>query len=157
VYRQTGDCSCGKETVSGCKITILFVVEFGPEVPRAHLEKLLFLLTKNNPRSGGNMVREFSYRGETFRATVHGRPGIEELFLIHMIDGEEGPEISLDRFEDPNNDPAQSLESKLADLADQLMQEHGLAPMDPDAGFAWAEPKTGVKVHSGVQHHAMEA
>ncbi|MBS1212805.1 MAG: hypothetical protein H6R26_1422 [Proteobacteria bacterium] len=27
------------------------------------------------------MVREFSYRGKTFRATVHGKPGIEEMFL----------------------------------------------------------------------------
>lgn len=103
------------------------------------------------------MVREFSYRGEIFRATVHGRPGIEELFLIHMIDDEEGPEISLDRFEDPNNDPTQSLEDKLSELADQLLQEHGVAPTAPDAGFAWSEPKTRVKVHSGVQHHAMEA
>ncbi|BBA37369.1 uncharacterized protein sS8_5452 [Methylocaldum marinum] len=103
------------------------------------------------------MVREFSYRGEIFRATVHGRPGIEELFLIHMVDDEEGPEISLDRFEDPNNDPAQSLEDKLADLADELMQEHAVEPADPNAAFAWNEPKTGVNVHSGVQHHGLEA
>lgn len=100
------------------------------------------------------MVREFSYRGETFRATVHGRPGIEELFLIHMIDDEEGPEISLDRFEDPSNDPNQSLDSKLADLADQLMREQDILPAAPAAAFAWgAEPATGARVHNGVQHH----
>jgi hypothetical protein len=100
------------------------------------------------------MVREFSYRGETFRATVHGRPGIEELFLIHMVDDEEGPEISLDRFEDPANDPNQSLDSKLADLADQLMLEQGLAPAAPDAEFVWAAaPTAGARVHNGIQHH----
>ena len=101
------------------------------------------------------MVREFSYRGETFRATVHGRPGIEELFLIHMLDDEEGPEISLDRFEDPNNDPNQSLDSKLADLADQLLREQNAAPADPTAAFAWAaDPTMATRVHNGIQHHA---
>lgn len=100
------------------------------------------------------MVREFSYRGETFRATVHGRPGIEELFLIHMEDGDEGPEISLDRFEDPNNDPNQSLDNKLADLADQLIQEQGISPSAPDAEFVWAmAPTAGARVHNGIQHH----
>ncbi|SMF97614.1 hypothetical protein SAMN02949497_0184 [Methylomagnum ishizawai] len=100
------------------------------------------------------MVREFSYRGETFRATVHGRPGIEELFLILMVDDEEGPEISLDRFEDPGNDPAQSLDSKLSDLADQLLAEQAIAPADPAGEFAWAvPPAVGARVHSGVQHH----
>ena len=99
------------------------------------------------------MVREFSYRGETFRATVHGRPGIEELFLIHMIDDEEGPEISLDRFEDPNNDPNQSLDAKLADLADQLLREQGMTPQAP-AAFTWsADPLSGARVHNGIQHH----
>ena len=103
------------------------------------------------------MVREFLYRGETFRATVHGRPGKEEIFLIHMVDDEEGPEISLDRFEDADNDPAQSLENGLAALADKLMTEQGLVPNAPDAAFAWVEPKlVGVRVHNGVQnlHHS---
>lgn len=101
------------------------------------------------------MVREFLYRGETFRATVHGRPGIEELFLIHMVDGEEGPEISLDRFEDPANDPAQPLDHKLADLADQLMQEQAISPAEPEAVFSWMDnPAMASKVHDGIQHHA---
>jgi hypothetical protein len=99
------------------------------------------------------MVREFSYRGEIFRATVHGRPGKEEIFLIHMTDDEEGPEISLDRFEDPDNDPAQSLEDGLATLADKLIAEQGIVPAAGDAPFAWAESKGSVRVHSGVQHH----
>jgi hypothetical protein len=100
------------------------------------------------------MVREFSYRGEVFRATVHGRPGKEEIFLIHMTeDDEEGPEISLDRFEDPGNDPTQSLESGLAALADKLFTEQGMVPADGNAPFAWAEAKGSARVHNGVQHH----
>ena len=104
------------------------------------------------------MVREFSYRGETFRATVHGRPGKEEIFLIHMTDDEEGPEISLDRFEDADNDPSQSLENGLAALADKLMTEQGLIASAPGEAFTWIEPKVAVRVHSGVQHlHHSEA
>lgn len=100
------------------------------------------------------MVREFNYRGETFRATVHGRPGIEELFLILMQDDEEGPEISLDRFEDPNNDPNQALDAKLSDLADQLLNEQAIQPAQPNGAFEWAAPPTtGARVHNGVQHH----
>lgn len=100
------------------------------------------------------MVGEFWYRGERFRATVHGRPGKEEIFLIYMLeDDEEGPEISLDRFEDADNDPNQSLEGCLAKLADKLLKEQELVPSAPDAEFCWAEAKAGVKVHSGVQAH----
>ncbi|MDF9392696.1 MULTISPECIES: hypothetical protein [Methylococcus] len=100
------------------------------------------------------MVGEFGYRGERFRATIHGRPGKEELFLIYMLeDDEEGPEISLDRFEDPDNDPNQSLEDCLAMLADRLMKEQAISATKPDAEFAWAQPKTSVNVHSGVQAH----
>ncbi len=100
------------------------------------------------------MVREFSYRGETFRATVHGKPGKEEMFLILMTeDGEEGPEISLDRFEDPGNDPSQSLEDSLAAQADKLFAEQRLEPADAGAPFAWAEARGSSRVHDGIQHH----
>ncbi|WP_367025708.1 hypothetical protein ABZN20_14525 [Methylococcus sp. ANG] len=100
------------------------------------------------------MVGEFWYRGERFRATIHGRTDKEELFLIYMLeDDEEGPEISLDRFEDPDNDPNQSLEDCLAMLADRLMKEQAISASKPDAEFAWVQPKTGVNVHSGVQAH----
>jgi hypothetical protein len=99
------------------------------------------------------MVRGFSYRGETFRATVHGRPGIEEIFIIHMLeDDDEGAEISLDRFEDPNNDPAQPLEVALAALADKLMTDQHIAPTAPGDAFAWIDTKPAARVHSGVQH-----
>lgn len=103
------------------------------------------------------MVREFSYCGETFRATVHGRPGKEEIFLIHMDeDDEEGPEISLDRFEDADNDPTQSLEQCLATLADKLIREQGITPSAPSSAFDWIEPKlkANLRVHNGVQVHS---
>ena len=99
------------------------------------------------------MVRGFSYRGETFRATVHGRPGKEEIFIVHINeDDEEGAEISLDRFEDPKNDPAQALDLKLVELVDQLMVEVSMQPSDPNGAFTWLEANTDTKVHSGVQH-----
>lgn len=101
------------------------------------------------------MVREFLYRGETFRATVHGKPGKEEMFLILMTeDEEEGPEISLDRFEDADNDPSQSLEDSLAALADKLFAEQQITPATADAPFAWAEARGSSRVHNGIQHHA---
>jgi hypothetical protein len=99
------------------------------------------------------MVREFAYRGEIFRATVHGRTGKEEIFLIHMVDGEEGPEISIDRFEDADNDPNEGLEQGLIRLADKLFSEQGIVPSDADAPFAWIEAQPRAQVHSGVQAH----
>lgn len=99
------------------------------------------------------MVREFRYGGDRFRATVHGRPGKEEIFIVQVLeDGDEGAEISLDRFEDAGNNPEESLETVLARMVDQLRQEHDLAAPQPGAAFAWSEGKVLAKVHSGVQH-----
>lgn len=99
------------------------------------------------------MVREFLYGGGRYRATVHGKPGKEEIFIVQMLeDDDEGPEISLDRFESPDNDPTASLETVLAAMVDTLLQEQGLAQATPDQAFAWVEAQTAVKVHSGVQH-----
>lgn len=68
------------------------------------------------------MVREFLYGGDRYRATVHGKPGKEEIFIVQMLeDDEEGPEISLDRFEHAGNDPTASLESVLAYMVDTLI------------------------------------
>lgn len=100
------------------------------------------------------MVKSFFYRGEKFRATIHGRPGKEEIFIVHMSDdGEEGAEISLDRFEDPNNDPNESLDMKLKALVDQLIEEHNITPANASAGFAWSDAGVVKQVHSGVQHY----
>lgn len=97
------------------------------------------------------MVHKFSYRGEIFRATVHGLPGKEEIFVIYMLDdNEEGPEISLDRFEDHANDPNQPLDEVLVMLVDKLFKEQDLIPSAPDEAFAWIESKTNVRVHGGA-------
>ncbi len=100
------------------------------------------------------MVREFRYGGDRFRATVHGRPGKEEIFIVQVLDDdEEGAEISLDRFEDAGNDPAASLEAVLVRIVDQLRQEQSLAAPDAAEAFAWQEGRVLARVHSGVQHH----
>ncbi|GAA5172014.1 hypothetical protein [Viridibacterium curvum] len=98
------------------------------------------------------MVREFFYGGDRFRATLHGHAGKEEVFIVQMLeDDEEGPEISLDRFEDPANDPAASIESVLTMLVDRMRREQGLNAASA-AGFNWSEGRVLAKVHSGVQH-----
>jgi hypothetical protein len=99
------------------------------------------------------MVREFRYGGDRFRATVHGRPGKEEIFIVQVLDdGEEGAEISLDRFEHAENDPNAPLESVLTMLVDQLRGEYSLPESETGAAFAWSEGKVLARVHSGVQH-----
>ncbi len=102
------------------------------------------------------MVREFLYGGDRFRATVHGRPGKEEIFIVQMLeDDEEGAELSLDRFEDEHNNPEDSLEVVLAKMVDRLRADHSLAnpaPV-PGQGFTWSDGKVLAKVHSGVQQH----
>ena len=99
------------------------------------------------------MVRGFSYRGEQFRATVHGRPGKEEIFIVHITsDNEEGAEISLDRFENSANDPNEPLDRTLITLVEQLIQEQDMATANPSAGFAWYDEGIVKQVHSGMQH-----
>ncbi len=99
------------------------------------------------------MVREFFYGGDRFRATVHGRPGKEEIFIVQVLeDDEEGSEISLDRFEDAGNDPEAPLETVLVKLVDQLRVEQGADATEAAAPFAWSEGRVLKRVHSGVQH-----
>ena len=99
------------------------------------------------------MVREFHYGGDRFRATVHGRPGKEEIFIVQVLDdNEEGAEISLDRFEAPGNNPDDSLEIVLAKMVDELRQEQSPPAAEPGLAFAWSEGKVLARVHSGVQH-----
>lgn len=97
------------------------------------------------------MVREFVYAGGRYRATVHGKPGKEEIFIVQMLeDDEEGLEISLDRFENAANDPSASLEIVLAAMVDTLMAEHDMVK---DAQvFSWVDARVAARVHSGVQH-----
>lgn len=99
------------------------------------------------------MVREFFYGGDRFRATVHGRPGKEEIFIVQVLDDdEEGAEISLDRFEDEGNNPEDSLEAVLAKMVDRLRQEQDLSASAAGQAFTWSEGRVLKRVHSGVQH-----
>jgi hypothetical protein len=99
------------------------------------------------------MVREFFYGGDRFRATVHGRQGKEEIFIVQVLeDDEEGNEISIDRFEDAGNDPEAPLESVLTMLVDRMRGEFDLKPQTPGAAFNWSEGRVLARVHSGVQH-----
>lgn len=103
---------------------------------------------------GLHMVRGYVYRGETFRVTAHGRPGKEEIFIVHILeDDEEGGEISLDRFEDKDNDPEETLESVVLRLTEKLIREQPINVSEPEAGLNWIEANPAVKVHDGVQHH----
>jgi hypothetical protein len=100
------------------------------------------------------MVREFFYGGDRFRATVHGRPGKEEIFIVQVLeDDEEGAEISLDRFEDADNNPEDSLEAVLVKMVDQLRHEQQMTAPNATQPFAWSEGRVLARVHNGVQHH----
>ena len=90
------------------------------------------------------MVREFGYKGETFRVTAHGIHGHEEIFIVHILDGEEGGETSVDRMTE-ENDTSAPLEAK-----------QGIECQDPSAGFAWREGKIVFDVHDGLQDHVSE-
>jgi hypothetical protein len=96
------------------------------------------------------MVREFGYKGETFRTTVHGIHGHEEIFILHMVDGEEGGEISIDRMTE-ENDTSAPLEAICVMLCDRLISEQRIACQDPSAGFAWREGNIVFDVHDGLQ------
>ncbi|PNG25079.1 hypothetical protein [Methylocella silvestris] len=99
------------------------------------------------------MVREFEYRGETFRVNAHGAPGHEEVFIIHLVDGEEEGEMSIDRMTE-ENDRSAPLEAIIVMLCDRLVIEREIDVADPQGAFSWREGKVLFKVHSGVQDHA---
>ncbi len=84
------------------------------------------------------MIREFQYRGETFRVNAHGVAGHEEVFIIHLVDGEEMGEISIDRMTE-ENDTSAPLERICVLLCDRLIAENDVDCTAPEAGFAWVE------------------
>lgn len=97
------------------------------------------------------MVREFEYKGETFRATVHGIAGHEEIFIVHIEeDGMEGDEISIDRMTE-QNDTSAPLEEVIVMLCDRLIPERGIEVQDPAGPFAWRQGKVVFDVHDGIQ------
>jgi hypothetical protein len=98
------------------------------------------------------MVREFQYRGETFRVNAHGAPGHEEVFIMHIIDGEEFGEMSIDRMTE-ENDTSAPLEEIIISLCERLIVEREIDVAEPESGFQWVEGKVLAKVHNGVQDH----
>lgn len=84
------------------------------------------------------MIQEFQYKGETFRVNAHGVAGHEEVFIMHLVDGEEMGEISIDRMTE-ENDTSAPIEAICVMLCDKLIIEQEIDCADPDAGFAWVE------------------
>ncbi len=98
------------------------------------------------------MVREFEYKGETFRVTAHGVAGHEEIFIVHIEDDEEGGEISIDRMTE-ENDRSAPIEDIIVMLCDKLIPEREIKVQDPNGAFAWRQGKVVFDVHDGVQSH----
>lgn len=86
------------------------------------------------------MIREFLYKGETFRVNAHGIPGHEEVFIIHLVDGEEMGEISIDRMTE-ENDTSAPIDAICVMLCDKLIAEQDIQCAEPEAKFAWVEGK----------------
>ncbi|WP_374544881.1 hypothetical protein [Rhodoblastus sp.] len=84
------------------------------------------------------MIREFRYKGETFRVNAHGIPGHEEVFIIHLVDGEEMGEISIDRMTE-ENDTSAPIDAICVMLCDQLIIEQDIKVTDASAAFQWVE------------------
>jgi hypothetical protein len=87
---------------------------------------------------GLEMIREFKYRGETFRVNAHGVAGHEEVFIIHLVDGEEVAEISIDRMTE-ENDTSAPIDAICVMLCDKLIVEENMDCADASGGFAWVE------------------
>ncbi len=86
------------------------------------------------------MIREFQYKGETFRVNAHGAAGHEEVFIIHLVDGEEMGEISIDRMTE-ENDTSAPIDAICVMLCDKLIAEQDIQCADTSAAFVWVEGK----------------
>jgi hypothetical protein len=96
------------------------------------------------------MIREFGYKGETWRVAAHGIAGREEVFIVHIEqDGREGPEVSIDRMTEPNDSNA-PIEAIVALLCDRLIEERGMTVSDLTGPFAWIEGNIKREVHDGI-------
>jgi hypothetical protein len=96
--------------------------------------------TKPTIEKGSGMIREFRYKGETFRVNAHGAPGHEEVFIIHLVDDEEMGEISIDRMTE-DNDRSAPIDAICVMLCDKLIAEQDIACADPAGAFFWVEGK----------------
>lgn len=95
------------------------------------------------------MVREFEYKGETFRVTAHGIAGHEEIFIVHIeSDGTEGGETSIDRMTE-ENDTSAPLEDIVVMLCDRLIPD--IDVRNPTGPFSWRQGNVRFDVHNGVQ------
>ena len=90
------------------------------------------------------MIREFQYKGETFRVNAHGVAGHEEVFIIHIVDDEEMGEISIDRMTE-ENDTSAPIEAICVMLCDKLIAEQEVECANADTGFVWVE---GTRIRS---------
>ena len=96
------------------------------------------------------MIREFKYKGETFRVNAHGIAGHEEVFIIHLVDDEEVAEISIDRMTE-ENDTSAPLQDIIVMLCDRLIPERSIDVSDPNGAFSWRQGNVQFAVHDGVQ------
>ncbi|HET6378547.1 MAG TPA: hypothetical protein VFG05_09620 [Methylocella sp.] len=96
------------------------------------------------------MVREYQYRREKFRVNAHGIAGHEEVFIIHLVDGVEMGELSIDRMTE-ENDRSAPLEDICMMLCDRLIAEQNIDCASPGSGFTWVEGKVLAQVHDGIQ------
>ena len=102
------------------------------------------------------MVREFEYRGETFRVTAHGIAGHEEIFIVHIEpDGTEGFENSIDRMTE-ENDTSAPIEDIIVMLCDQVIRERSIRVKDANGSFAWRQGNVQFDVHDGIQNFARD-
>jgi hypothetical protein len=100
------------------------------------------------------MVREFEFKGETFRVTAHGIAGHEEIFIVHIEqDGTEGSETSIDRMTE-ENDTSAPLEDIIVMLCERLTPD--IDVRDPNGAFAWRQGNVQFDVHNGVQNFSHE-
>jgi hypothetical protein len=124
-----------------------------PKDRRASVLELMDLCVTNETIwiGGNNVVREFEYKGETFRVTAHGIAGHEEVFIVHIeADGMEGGEISIDRMTE-ENDTSAPLQDIIVMLCDRLIPERSIDVRDPNGPFCWRQGNVQFAVHDGVQ------
>ena len=81
--------------------------------------------------------------------------GYEEVFIMHMIDGEEFGEMSIDRMTEENDTDA-PIDVICVELCDRLIVEREInaeTKDDPDGIFTWNDTakKIAFKVLNGLQ------
>jgi hypothetical protein len=135
-------------------VSTSLTLHFGdPKDRRASVLELMdhCVTNQTNWIGGANMVREFEYKGETFRVTAHGIAGHEEIFIVHIeADGMEGGEISIDRMTEENDTNA-PLQDIVVMLCDRLIPERGIEVSNPNGPFSWRQGNVQFAVHDGVQ------